>query len=239
MIKIEFDEYNSDVARIFGEALTKLAALAEGPPVPEESTGRDATEWTPTESLLEPGDEVTMSDGTDAVVVATTQSIFDKTDTASADLDDHGVAFDDEYCGKATDPFYGSGKHTGQWKKKRGVSEATYDKWYAGQLEQGAAQTALNTATTPENHDERVDTGPAFGTVPAETPKETPEPQDAGAFMVWVSELQAAGRLTQQDLGEAYAGTNLTVTDLFGADAVAVSANVKALYAILSARAAA
>ena len=39
-------------------------------------------------------------------------------DAASDRLDLNGVAFDPKFCAESKDPFYNTGKKTGQWKKR-------------------------------------------------------------------------------------------------------------------------
>lgn len=143
--------------------------------------------------------------------------------------DPQGVIFDPEFCGEATEPFYGSGKRAGQWKKKRGVGEAEYDAWYATQL---AALAAGNTAS----EDEQINTAGAFGGGGEDSsqPAGDPAPEDCGAFMGWVSAKQAAGLLTQDDIGDAYVQASVQVTDLFPPnDEDTVKQNVATLYQIL------
>ena len=53
-------------------------------------------------------------------------------------VDLHGVAFDQAYCARAEEPFYTTGPRSGQWKKKRGVDDAAYDKWYTSQRDDTA-----------------------------------------------------------------------------------------------------
>lgn len=145
---------------------------------------------------------------------------------AGHEVDALGVAFNTEFCGKAKDPFYGSGKRKGQWKKLRGVTDEQYDAWYIVQLEPGAAQETAD----------QVDTSTAFGAAPAA--EVTPAPTDCGSFMGWVSAKQAAGLLTQDDIGNAYTLAGVQVTDLFPPnDPATVEKHVTALYMALVAKA--
>lgn len=142
----------------------------------------------------------------------------------SARVDIPGVAFNAEFCSTAQDPFYASGPRKGQWKRRKGVTEDAYDAWYAGQVKPGAAQTAAD--------EEPVNTAGAFGA--AETAEAVPAPTDCGAFMGWVSAKQAAGLLTQEDIGEAYTQAGVQVTDLFPPnDADTVTGHVGKLYSFL------
>jgi hypothetical protein len=143
-------------------------------------------------------------------------------------VDTLGVVFDPEYCGEATEPFYTSSKRAGQWKKRRGITDDAYDGWYAGRVSILGA-----TDDTGEGKEPELDTGPAFGGGVKE-PAGEPIPQDCGAFMGWVSAQQAAGKLSQQDIGNAYAQAGVQVTDLFPPnDAATVQSHVAKLYQLL------
>ena len=72
----------------------------------------------------------------------------------------------------------------------------------------------------------------------AETEETAPAadiPEDAGALMVWTSEQQTAGNLTEAQIGEAYATLNLAVTDLFGIDDAEAKKRIASLHALMSA----
>jgi hypothetical protein len=140
--------------------------------------------------------------------------------------DHNGVPRDDDYCANAADPFYGSGPRKGQWKKRRGVADDTYDAWYASQC----PATAVTT-TTPAP----VDSAAAFGAAPTiETA--APAPTDLGGLMAWLAAKQAAGLLSQQEIGQAYVDNGVEITDLLPpATAEAVKANVAKLYVAISA----
>ena len=147
-------------------------------------------------------------------------------ETGSA-VDLKGVPFHDKFCGKATEPFYSSGPREGQWKKRKGVAEDTYDKWYASELEKlgppgGEEEPApLNTA----------------GAFSSQTPQK-PAPTDAGSLMGWIAEKQAAGNLTLQQVQDAYTQASLAVTDLFPPnDENMIRQRVQTLHGILSVQA--
>ena len=147
-------------------------------------------------------------------------------DTAATDtrVDHKGVAFNADFCANASDPFYGSGKNSGQWKKKRGVDDVTYNNWYASQLGSDSAPV-----------EEVVDTAAAFG---GGTTHQAPDaPKDAGALLTWVSEQQTAGHLTVVDIQAAYTECGLAINDLFPpTDPAAVAQHVTNLYNSLSAK---
>jgi hypothetical protein len=149
-------------------------------------------------------------------------------------VDLHGVTFDGDYCGKSADPFYGTGKRKGQWKKRRGVDDAVYDAWYLTQIPTGDEQNTANSS----GEDEQINTAGAFGNQQADnTPESTPAPETCGEFMGWVSNKQAAKLITQEDIGEAYATAGIAVTDLFTPDEAAVRQHVTTLYQILAVKA--
>lgn len=154
----------------------------------------------------------------------------DETTHAASDAprDQNGVAFDANYCGQAKEPFYASGKRSGQWKKKKGVSDDDYDAWYASQVAAGGSS---------EQDHQPVNTAGAFG---GQSQQQTaPDaPTDAGAFMGWVAEKQAAGLLNQTDINEAYQHAQVQVQDLFPPnDANSVAQRIAALYNVLAAKA--
>lgn len=127
-------------------------------------------------------------------------------DNDSVPVDHNGVAFNPEYCGESKEPFYASGQRSGQWKKKRGVDQDDYDKWYAGEL---AALQSTDEAPAPD-----VDTATAFGGNDAPAPTQS-VPRTAGEYVAWASEQQAAGNITSDDINAAFSAENLGMTDLF------------------------
>lgn len=155
-------------------------------------------------------------------------------DQANAPRDQHGVAFNVHYCGEAQDPFYSSGKRSGQWKKKRGVSDKDYDGWYAEELaelrggstdEEGHQPGPVNTAGAFDNGQTQQQSAPAA-------------PQDAGEFMGWVSEKQAGGHITQDDIQQAYNQAGVQVTDLFPPnDPQTIAGRIRQLYDLLAPKA--
>lgn len=146
-------------------------------------------------------------------------------------VDLRGVPFCDLHCAVAAKPFYASGPRENQWKKKHKVTDAAYDAWYAGEL----LAAEVKPATPP---DTTVDSAAAFANTTAPAP-DAPVPTDLGAFMAWFSEMQTAGRLTQDQLGNAYAVCNVTMADLCAPNTDDVVAhNIKALHTNLSVMAA-
>lgn len=120
----------------------------------------------------------------------------------AATTDVNGVEFDPMYCASAADPFYGSGKRKGQWKKKRGVTDEIYDAWY---VTQGPAES------TPEPEEVKAPgaTAEAFGAPAVDYPK------TGGDFMAWVAERQAAGKITQADVTKAWADVGVDMGQIF------------------------
>lgn len=154
-------------------------------------------------------------------------------------VDQHGVHFDDRYCGEAEEPFYTSGKMRGQWKKRRGVEEFDYVTWYESQRPKPApegvapAVLAADPAPLPVQN-----VAAAFGAPVAPVAK--PLPANAGELMAWAAELQAAGRLTQPDITAAYAELGLALFDIFESATVPAALaqeRIGKLYALLSAKA--
>lgn len=217
-IKIEFPAGDKLAARVLGEALTRYAVesevndLASGLPDEQNNEGdlvdNSSTQWA------------------DDDVPADAPSVFSEPKAVATDTraDHNGVAFDDAYCANASDPFYGSGKRAGQWKKRRGVDDSTYDRWYADQL--GASPT------TPAEQD--VDTAAAFSAPQTTDTAAQADPEAAGKFMAWVSEKQASGELNLEQINAAYAACGVGVADLFPPNSVeTIAASVAKLRAHL------
>jgi hypothetical protein len=227
IISVSFPADNKEAAKHLGAA---LIALGGGGLVVLEGTLNAKTG-----GVIEPGDEVTVSgtttgdDGTATVSKVDTGAAGG--DEQPAQVDTKKVPFNAKFCGKAAKPFYASGPRDGQWKKRQGVDDAAYDAWYAEEM----ARANLRFAQTNGVDDEPVDTSSAFGNEP---PVQTePAPTDCGAFMGWVSAKQAAGLLTQEDIGAAYPALGLQVTDLFPPnDEATVAGHVTKLHQFLSAK---
>ena len=158
----------------------------------------------------------------------TPPSIFDKP-VEGGKVDQHGVTYNPQFCANAAQPFYGSGKNKGQWKRRKGVVEGEYDGWYAAQLD--AAPGTLDTT----EEEKPVNTAGAFGGQQAAAQTSEPAPTDCGSFMGWVSAKQAAELLTQDDIGTAYTQAGIQVTDLFPPnDAATVQGHVTSLFNVLA-----
>lgn len=231
-IKIEFPAYRTDIAEVMGHALLKIAASAEAPPY---KVGPDAPSEGPAPVTKATAEECTsaLDEGPlpEHSVVATAESVAlcptgaAATDEATqlagttANVDLHGVTFEGQYCAVASEPFYTSGKMQGQWKKKRGVDQSVYDAWYASRTSASEASAVL----TPEPINAGASFSAAAETAATETPVPTVDanvPQDAGSLMVWVSEQQASGAITQEDVNAAWATAGLTSpADLLRPDA--------------------
>jgi len=241
MIKIEFPAGRPDIARVMGEALIRVAETnvaterkeTYGELTPSLSAedarqlAEDLTEEAP-KHTASTADAFTPSqpEGTEAEPTGTAPTAepdLSAHSTSGAPVDTKGVAFDANYCGQAKDPYYATGKRSGQWKKRKGVEDADYDAWYASQLG--------DSAPTPE-----VNTSAAFGaTTEATAQEETSAPTTTGEFMGWVSELQAAGRLTQEHVNQAYAANGLGINALFPPNTEEqIAANIAKLYEALS-----
>ncbi len=162
-------------------------------------------------------------------------SIFDQ--AAGTRVDQNGVMFNSALCANAAVPFYGTGNQKGQWKRRKGVTAAAYDAWYLPAL------ASLPGALDKPEGAAAVNTAGAFGGAATQAPAEAepapaeaePAPEDCGAFMGWVSAKQAAGLLTQEDIGRAYNVAGIEVTDLFPPnDEATVKGNVTSLFNILA-----
>lgn len=225
MLKIEFDPTNTALAAAIGRALTEYAggAVPSVDHVPYYARDPEALHV----NAPKPASTVTVSAGetvrTDAASTVTEQD--SPTDHAAEEtvagaagqagsaatnapadagsVDEKGVPFDGDYCAKAAKPFYATGKKSGQWKKKTGVEEDEYDEWYGSQLSK--------VVKAPAN-DQEFDTSAAFGGQASANDG----PKDGGSFMKWVSEQQAAGNLTQEQLDAAYEFTGVGVADMWG-----------------------
>lgn len=242
-VLIQFDDQNLALATAIGAALsaygssgtTVVAANPEwdtpvtdpveqhvATPAPEDV---QAVAETIPEDTPEPEPEPTAAD-----VLTETADKTIVADLADIRLDEHGIPFDAAYCADAKDPFYGSGKRAGQWKRRRGVSEKTYDEWYASQ------RPALDTNEAETVEVKPIDTAKAFATPAAtEDPAPTDDvPADAGALMLWASEQTAAGNLTNEQVTAAYQTCGITIADMFGTDQAVIDGYVKQVYAELT-----
>lgn len=142
-------------------------------------------------------------------------------------VDEKGVPFNAELCGKAAIPFYGSGKKKGQWKKRQGVDEDAYDEWYAEALLGARIEEDPEDQATETTSDSSVAAN-FFGEQQTAAAGED-VPQDAGQLMKWVSEQQAAGNITQQQVTDAYTALQLPFDAVMN-PAYPVADNCAAIY---------
>ena len=222
-IKIEFPADNLEAAKHLGAALTAFGnaaqvgveAIKEFGAVAEKAVAPAAEEI----------DETAIEDK-----AGSTDNTATQTAATDARLDDHGVPFNPDMCSNATIPFYASGPNAGQWKRKKGVDQATYDTWYDGAKPPAADTGAdaggpVNTANAFQPDGGNANTDPAA-------------PHDAGTLMAWVSGMQTAGRLTQDQVNSAYTQAELVMPDIFPSEhntPELIAERVGRLYAILSA----
>lgn len=174
-----------------------------------------------------------------------------------ANVDTKGVGKNADFCGNAAIPFNASGPTKGQWKKRQGVDKDAYAKWYAESLAavgsgSGEQKPEIDTANAFNGDGDQagqpeIDTARAFATQqPSKVngqvvnngqsqQKEIPGGltfPDAGAYMKWQSEQQAAGNITNGDIESGYAQTQVCIQDLFNP---ATAANAVAqMYAFLA-----
>lgn len=226
MIRIEFPADRADIARAIGAALTTIGA-AEGRTVgmvPELASGYGNAADFPDH------------DGAPVCPSAEMPAPDDDDDTAPSEVscsevDMHGVAKNPAFCANAKDPFYATGKRSGQWKKRQGVDEGAYDAWYANELD--ALPAAHEQDATPD--EPAVDASAAFQPPAAQTPAQDPGvPTTCGDFMGWAAAQQAAGRFTSVEVGAAYATAGIEVSDLFQGEPADIAQRVATLYYILT-----
>lgn len=142
--------------------------------------------------------------------------------TPDARVDANGVPFNPEFCADAADPYYGTGPRTGQWKKRRGVDEAAYEAWYSSQ--HSAPESDEDTTPLPN-------AAAAFGAPAAAVPR------TAGEFFAWMSERQAAGVLSQDNIDWAWKTAGLAVAQIFPPTTPeVVERNVATLHGLISTR---
>lgn len=236
-MRIEFDDANTLAAAVIGAALLDYAERRGGHTVPRERVesvaqapetpvGPDVERLGDAPAYGREGPEKS-SDEPPGEPVPNAPAKPDPEPEAEDDTprDSKGVPFNDDYCGQAKDPFYSSGTYAGQWKRRRGVSEETYNKWYAGEL------AKLESGESASEDEEPLNTAAAFAQ-PAAEPASVPT--DPGQLMTWVSEQQTAGRITDADLQAAYEQVGITVADLFTDDQETVQRHVAALYEALN-----
>lgn len=227
MIKIEIPANRPDIAAAMGRALLEIGTATVGFSEVKEAvvTATASTYALPVETLRDSSED----DESSAVPPADTATAFSPAANPRVDL--HGVPFDERYCANAQDPFYATGKQSGQWKKRKGVSEEAYSAWYDTALSTSAP---VGSAATEEQFDNTppANTAAAFGGAQQNTVK---RPATTGEYMAWVSEKQAAGKLTQPMIQAAYQQLGLGVTSLFPpTPADVVASHIANLYDLLS-----
>lgn len=178
-----------------------------------------------------------------------------------ANVDEKGVGKNAAFCGNAAIPFNATGKKKGQWKKRQGVDEEVYLAWYAeslaaveagGSTDEGGPKDEINTdaafsASGQQGGEPQVNTAGAFaqqqtqqvnGQVVNNGQSQQKEVAgaltfpDAGAYMKWQAEQQAAGNITAGDIDSGYAQTQVGIQDLFNPQSAANA--VALMYAYLA-----
>jgi len=149
---------------------------------------------------------------------------------AERKVDTKGVPFHSDFCGVAADPFYSTGKRAGQWKKRKGVTDGDYDFWYTGKLSE--LDEEREERGEDESDNAAVITAAAFaGGGKQKEQAAITAPKDTGSLMAWVSEKQAAGLLTQDDIAGAYSAAGVQITDLFPPnDAATIQGRIAQVY---------
>lgn len=214
MIKIEFPADRPDLAAAFGRALLSLGrgnefldtidqSVVDEEEAPKDAGAPSATDQTGSGEALAPAGG------------------------ASMDVDEKGVPFNPEFCGKAAIPFYGTGKKKGQWKKRQGVEEDAYDEWYATEL---MGHKIVDTSQDETTSDSNVAAG-AFGR--HDYQPDANVPQDAGQLMKWISEQQAAGNIDVGHVNAAYSALKLPFDAIMN-PSQPVAQNCAAIYHYLS-----
>ena len=220
MIKFEFPADRKDIALAIGQA---LVAIGQGKALvnsPEPTTAAEVPAGAVEQHVATPAPEdiartvdeqaaADMGNASSADQSATQEQKAGPAHAASdgANVDEKGVPFNAELCSKAAIPFYGSGKKKGQWKKRQGVDEDAYDEWYADALLGARIEEEPEEQATETTSDSNVAAN-AFGSQQQAAADEN-VPQDAGQLMKWVSEQQAAGNITQQQVNDAYTALQL------------------------------
>lgn len=238
MIKLEFDGTDRTVAAALGRALLEIAGEAVAP---AGSSLKDVhvhyTAETPD------GGEVSTDTPTpDEPPAAEVEERDDAAPESNGQVDCNRVPHNADMCSSGKNPFYTSGANEGQWKKRRGIAEAVFNKWYTDQLVEvdvpEQTDTSPDTAGAfqqPTMHDQYPNAASAFSGGQQQTAPEEPVPSDCGEFMGWVSERQAAGVLTAEQIGAAYAHFGIQVVDLFPpTPAEQVAQHVRNMHAYLS-----
>jgi hypothetical protein len=172
-------------------------------------------------------------------------------------VDEKGVGKNTAFCGNAAIPFNATGPTKGQWKKRQGVDKEVYAAWYAESLAAvgdlgGEPNAEINTdhafgADGGQGQKPEIDTTNAFaqqqttqqnGQVELNGQSQQKEIaggltfDDAGAYMKWQAEQQAAGNITAGDIDSGFAQTQTGIQDLFNPQTAANA--VALMYAFLA-----
>jgi len=182
MIKIEFPADRRDLAEAFGRALLEVAKdEAAEPPKPQQPAGRGGR----AEDVDDPGADQPTTPPEDSPAVA-------QVDTAN------GVPYNAEFCSSGR-TMYSSGKNLCQWVKKKGLPQEAYDAWYAEEL-------AKLKPRTVEEDEPVIDAVSVFAATPVEP---APTITDGNSLMLWVSQQQALGALSDTAFNEALKQLNI------------------------------
>lgn len=252
MIKFEFPADRKDIALAIGQALTQIgqgavtaAAAADSFSKVAEDLDAGAVEQHVADPAPEDIAAATFANKDDSADLEAQEAPNDSTAAqcatqeqkaagahAASDggkVDEKGVAFNGEFCSKAAIPFYGSGKKKGQWKKRQGVDEGAYDDWYADELFSGKIEDSSQEQANETTSDSNVAANTFGNNTAANTQADEATPQDAGQLMKWVSEQQAAGNITQQQVTDAYTALQLPFDAVMN-PAYPVADNCAAIY---------
>lgn len=257
MIKVEFPADRADIALAFGQALLAIAAGTGYPDKVKAEVNFGAA----VQKTLQETDPAAGGEGEEVVDVS---KAFAAAGGAggqpthqpqqppaqvqdSVKRDTKGVPFDPTMCAVAAEPFYTSGSRQGQWKKRKGVTDPVYDGWYRACLDALSAGGAGGAPEPEYPEEDDDDVSHAFGGNPAagafaggntHQVAAATAPQDTGSYMGWVAEKQAAGKLTQKDINDAYQKTGVSLPKLFPPTPQnEILNNIRAMYYELSAKA--
>lgn len=192
-IRIEFPADRTDLAEAFGDVLLKIAGRT-----PRQESAPPALKPDTADTTAASADVPALNPPADAPPV-----------------DNKGVPKDLTYCANAKDPFYTSGRREGQWKRRQGVAEADYDKWYAGQLAKVSQVDGGNASPSLFDGEEEQysadDLAAAFG---ASGSTATVLPRDVNEFMAWVSTQTTEGTITKEQVNNAFNELQIPYTAL-------------------------
>ena len=247
MIKLEFPSNRPDIAAALGAALISLGGvsapgaveLKAEPCQGETATQRVAAAFSPGVTL----EEKAALGGGDPAGTYGQHEVQDEDEPPEAgggEVDLHGVPFDGHLCARAAVPFYASGPNSGQWKKRKGVDDGEYNKWYAGQLKHAPAKLDTTASASPfaAPAQTQVALQPfASPHHPSVFGQQQPQaaahnaPTNGSELMGWIAGEQAQGKITQEAITAAWVETGLQVGALFPTTPPPqVAANCAAIY---------